>query len=69
MMMTNKILCWVSVIVVSSTDSDDWKLADRYPQHYVTHKLRGGEKITIDGRLDDAASRRSARAQDVLHAN
>ena len=34
---------------------DRWRFLARYPRQYVVHQLLPGEKIEIDGRLDDPA--------------
>ena len=35
--------------------ADAWRFAASYPRQYITYRLQESERITIDGKLDDAA--------------
>ena len=52
LILTLSLLAWVAGL---ASATQDWRMLDQYPAHYVTHKLAAGEAIIIDGKLDDPA--------------
>ena len=50
----------LSVMGVTLGD-DAWKFLHSYPEHYVADRLKPGETLSLDGKLDDPGRRADSR--------
>ena len=48
-------LLLVMALVSPAAATRSWRMLDQYPNHYVSHKLKPSESITVDGKLDEPA--------------
>ena len=60
------LLAMALLLAPPAAATQSWRMLDQYPNHYVSHKLKPSESITVDGKLDEPAWLAAETMQNMM---